>query len=222
MYKNLEEHNRLVNKYLKIFFVVALYWQRTSFKCMLCCGAIVVGFWLGVDQESLTEVFSWRGTVYGVLSSLALAMYSIQTKKSLSYVNQEVWLLSYYNNLYSTILFLPLIILNGELETIITYPHMWAAWFWAAMTLSGICGFAIGFVTALEIQVTSALTHNISGTAKACAQTVIATQYYRDVRSALWWTSNIVVLLASAAYTRVKQLEMLRHHQQRNAAPQKA
>jgi len=26
MYKNLEEHNRLVNKYLKIFFVVALYW----------------------------------------------------------------------------------------------------------------------------------------------------------------------------------------------------
>lgn len=26
MYQNLEEHNRLVNKYLKIFFVVALYW----------------------------------------------------------------------------------------------------------------------------------------------------------------------------------------------------
>jgi len=168
-------------------------------------------------------------------------MFSIQTKKSLGYVNQEVWLLSYYNNLYSTLLFLPLIIINGELETIITYPNLWAPWFWAAMTLSGICGFAIGFVTALEIkvisqsihvlnayltrsifQVTSALTHNISGTAKACAQTVIATQYYHDVRSALWWTSNVVVLVASAAYTRVKQLEMLRQHQQRSTATQKA
>ncbi|EDW58978.1 GDP-fucose transporter 1 [Drosophila virilis] len=337
MYKNLEEHNRLVNKYLKIFFVVALYWctsiltvfvnkhllssetvnlgaplfmswyqcvistvicfvmsrlsrkypsvfsfpegdpldidtfrkllpltvlytlmigannlslayvtvafyyigrslttvfsvvltyvilrQRTSFKCLLCCATIVVGFWLGVDQESLTTAFSWRGTIFGVLSSLALAMYSIQTKKSLGYVNQEIWLLSYYNNLYSTLLFLPLIILNGELGTIWAYPHLWAAWFWAAMTLSGFCGFAIGFVTALEIKVTSPLTHNISGTAKACAQTVIATQYYNDVRSAIWWTSNIVVLVASAAYTRVKQLEMLQQHQQRSTATLKA
>ncbi|XP_034488962.1 GDP-fucose transporter 1 [Drosophila innubila] len=337
MYQNLEEHNRLVNKYLKIFFVVALYWctsiltvfvnkhllssdtvnlgaplfmswyqcvvstaicfcmsrlsrrypsvftfpegnpldidtfrkllplsvlytlmigannlslsfvtvafyyigrslttvfsvvltyvilrQRTSFKCLLCCAAIVVGFWLGVDQESLTIAFSWRGTIFGVLSSLALAMYSIQTKKALSYVNQEIWLLSYYNNLYSMLLFLPLIILNGELGTLLAYQHFWAPWFWAAMTLSGFCGFAIGFVTALEIKVTSPLTHNISGTAKACAQTVIATQYYNDVRSAIWWTSNIVVLLASAAYTRVKQLEMLQQHQQRNAATLKA
>ncbi|EDV92718.1 GDP-fucose transporter 1 [Drosophila grimshawi] len=337
MYKNLEEHNRLVNKYLKIFFVVALYWctsiltvfvnkhllssetvnlgaplfmswfqcvvstvicllmsclsrkypsvftfpegnpldidtfrkllplsvlytlmigannlsltyvtvafyyigrslttvfsvvltyvilrQRTSFKCLLCCATIVVGFWLGVDQESLTLAFSWRGTIFGVLSSLALAMYSIQTKKSLSYVNQEIWLISYYNNLYSTLLFLPLIILNGELGTILAYQHLWAGWFWAAMTLSGFCGFAIGFVTALEIKVTSPLTHNISGTAKACAQTVIATQYYNDVRSSIWWISNIVVLLASAAYTRVKQLEMLQQHQQRNAATLKA
>ncbi|ALC46209.1 Gfr [Drosophila busckii] len=196
--------------------------QRTSFKSMLCCAVIVVGFWLGVDQESLTTAFSWRGTIFGVLSSLALAMYSIQTKKSLAHVNQEVWLLSYYNNLYSIVLFLPLILLNGELKTVINYQHLGAMWFWAALTLSGFCGFAIGFVTALQIKVTSPLTHNISGTAKACAQTVIATQYYNDVRSSIWWTSNVVVLLASAAYTRVKQLEMLQHHQQRNAATQKA
>jgi len=145
-----------------VFSVVLTYVilrQRTSFKCLLCCAAIVIGFWLGVDQESLTEVFSWRGTIFGVLSSLALAMFSIQTKKSLGYVNQEVWLLSYYNNLYSTLLFLPLIIINGELETIITYPNLWAPWFWAAMTLSGICGFAIGFVTALEIKVISQSIH---------------------------------------------------------------
>lgn len=139
-----------------VFSVVLTYVilrQRTSFKCLLCCGAIVIGFWLGVDQESLTKDFSWRGTIFGVLSSLALAMYSIQTKKALVHVNQEIWLLSYYNNLYSTILFLPLILLNGELGTVIAYPYLWAGWFWAAMTLSGFCGFAIGFVTALEIKV---------------------------------------------------------------------
>lgn len=143
-----------------VFSVVLTYVilrQRTSFKCLLCCGAIVIGFWLGVDQESLTKDFSWRGTIFGVLSSLALAMYSIQTKKALVHVNQEIWLLSYYNNLYSTILFLPLIVLNGELSTVIAYPYLWAGWFWAAMTLSGFCGFAIGFVTALEIKVCDSL-----------------------------------------------------------------
>jgi len=66
----------------------------------------------------------------------------------------------------------------------------------------------IAYLARSIFQVTSALTHNISGTAKACAQTVIATQYYHDVRSALWWTSNVVVLVASAAYTRVKQLKI--------------
>ena len=35
-------------------------------------------------------------------------------------------------------------------------------------------GFAIGYVTALQIQVTSPLGHNISGTAKAAAQTILA------------------------------------------------
>ena len=57
-----------------------------------------------------------------------------------------------------------------------------------------------------SFQVTSPLTHNISGTAKAAAQTVIATQWYAEVKSFEWWLSNAVVLFGSAAYARVKQL----------------
>ena len=41
--------------------------------------------------------------------------------------------------------------------------------------------FAIGYVTGLQIKVTSPLTHNISGTAKAAAQTVLATQWFQEV-----------------------------------------
>ena len=55
---------------------------------------------------------------------------------------------------------------------------------------------------------TSPLTHNISGTAKAAAQTVMATQWYGEVKTAGWWMSNLVVLFGSGAYARVKQLEM--------------
>ena len=50
------------------------------------------------------------------------------------------------------------------------------------------------------------MTHNISGTAKAAAQTVIATQWNAEVKSFEWWISNAVVLIGSSAYARVKQL----------------
>lgn len=186
--------------------------QKTSFKSILCCGAIVFGFFLGVDQESLTDAFSWQGTVYGVAASLSVSMFSIYTKKALPHVNQEIWLLSYYNNFYSSILFLPLIIMNGELNAIITYTNLFSGWFITVMIVGGIFGFAIGYVTALQIKVTSPLTHNISGTAKACTQTIIATQWFNETKSLLWWTSNAIVLMGSASYARVKQVEMEQQH----------
>ena len=39
-------------------------------------------------------------------------------------------------------------------------------------------------MTGLQIKVTSPLTHNISGTAKAAAQTVLATQWFNEVSNA--------------------------------------
>ncbi|XP_062556482.1 GDP-fucose transporter 1 [Armigeres subalbatus] len=200
-----------------VFNVVLTYLllaQKTSGKAVLCCLLIVVGFWIGVDQESLTESFSLIGTIFGVLGSLSLSLYSIYTKRTLQFVNQEVWLLSYYNNVYSAIIFIPLMLINGELQVVMDYEHLAEPWFWGVMTIGGICGFAIGYVTALQIKVTSPLTHNISGTAKACAQTVLATTWFSEVKSILWWTSNIVVLVGSALYTRVKQLEMDQRHRE--------
>lgn len=186
--------------------------ERQSFQCIICCFVIIGGFFLGVDQESLTETFSLIGTIFGIIGSLALSMYSIYTKKTLPFVNGEVWLLSYYNNIYSIFLFLPLIIMTGEMSTVMNYEHIDQLWFWITMVVGGICGFLIGFVTTLQIKVTSPLTHNISGTAKACAQTVIATSWFNEVKSFLWWLSNIVVLLGSFAYARVKQVEMAKKH----------
>ena len=59
-------------------------------------------------------------------------------------------------------------------------------------------------MTGLQVKVTSALTHNISGTAKACAQTIIAVAYFQETKTWLWWFSNAVVLISSAAYTQVR------------------
>ncbi|XP_068627647.1 GDP-fucose transporter 1 [Battus philenor] len=199
---------RSLTTVFNVLFSWLLLRQTTSIRCVLCCAAIIFGFYLGVDQESLLGSFSLVGTMYGVIGSLMLSLYSIFTKKVLPSVNQEVWLLSYYNNAYSIILFLPLILINGELGVLLDYKNFHSKYFWMQMLIGGVCGFAIGFVTSLQIKVTSPLTHNISGTAKACAQTVLATQWYSETKNALWWTSNLIVLGSSAMYARFKQIEM--------------
>lgn len=167
---------------------------------------------------SFAASFSLIGTIFGILGSLSLSLYSIYTKKTLPFVNGEVLLLNYYVNVYATILFIPLIFLNGEFERVFVYKNLFTAWFWAALLVGGICGFSIGFVTALQIKVTSPLTHNISGTAKACAQTVIATFWNDEHKTALWWLSNGIVLLGSSLYARVKQLEMDKQHREQHMA----
>ena len=58
------------------------------------------------------------------------------------------------------------------------------------------------------MKVTSPLTHSVSGTAKAAAQTVLATQLASESHSMMWWLSNALVLIGSMGYTRSKQLEM--------------
>jgi GDP-fucose transporter C1 len=146
------------------------------------------------------------------LGSLLVSIFSIYTKKTLPYVNHEVWLLSYYNNVYSVFLFIPLIFFAGEFDVILNYQYLDQPWFWGVMTIGGVFGFAIGFLTSLQIKVTSALTSNISGTAKACAQTLLATSWYSETKSFLWWTSNFIVLIGSFLYAKVKQVEMAAKH----------
>ncbi|KAM3179493.1 hypothetical protein ACTXT7_000508 [Hymenolepis weldensis] len=76
--------------------------------------------------------------------------------------------------------------------------------FWSMMLLSGVFGFAISYVTTWQIQVTSPLTHNISGTAKAAVQTIIATLISMHLKSFLWWLGNGMVVCGSMAYAYVR------------------
>uniref|UniRef100_A0A1A8HDW1 Solute carrier family 35, member C1 n=1 Tax=Nothobranchius korthausae TaxID=1143690 RepID=A0A1A8HDW1_9TELE len=182
--------------------------QTTSLQALTCCGIILGGFWLGIDQEGLAGSLSWTGVFFGVLASACVSLNAIYTKKVMPAVDGSIWKLSYYNNINACILFLPLIFMFGEAGKIANFTHLTDLGFWGMMTLGGVFGFAIGYVTGLQIKFTSPLTHNVSGTAKACAQTVIAVVYNSSSKSLLWWTSNMMVLGGSSAYTWVKSREM--------------
>ena len=160
--------------------------------------------------DLLAGSLSYLGVFFGVSASLCVALYAIFTKKTLPSVDNNVWRLTLYNNVNGAIIFLPLIVIFGEVPTIIHFEALTSVKFWGFMFAAGVAGFAIGYVTGLQIQFTSPLTHNISGTAKACAQTVMGSIWYHEPRSGMWWFSNMVVLFGSFMYTMVKRWEMVK------------
>ncbi len=152
------------------------------------------------------------GVTFGVLASFFVALNSIYTKKSLNAVDDNIWKLTLYNNFNACFIFLPLIFFFGEHEVVIEFEFLTSVYFWSAMFLAGFLGFSMGYVTGLQIQVTSPLTHNVSGTAKAYVQTLIGVFIYNEVKTMLWWLSNLLVLIGAALYTHVRSNEMKEKH----------
>ena len=164
--------NSLVLRSLTTVFNVLLTYfvlgQRTSLAAILCCATIVAGFYLGVDQvtniscdntrlefvfktlipvillqEDQAGSFSLSGTVYGVLASLFVSLFSIFTKKVklccicsllltltssvvqvMPAVDGNIWSLTFYNNVNACALFIPLMILFGEIPVIVGFQNL--------------------------------------------------------------------------------------------------
>ncbi|KAG7153611.1 GDP-fucose transporter 1-like isoform X2 [Homarus americanus] len=203
---------RSLTTVFNVTFTYLILGQVTSMSAILCCAVIIGGFWLGVDQENVAGSLSLLGVSFGFLSAAFVSLNAIYTKRVLPTLDGSIWVLCYYNNVMASVLFLPLIVFNGELYAAYLMVTEGSLHFWGLMVVGGFCGFAMGYVAGLQIQVTSPLTHNISGTAKACAQTVLATWWYAESKAVLWWLSNWVVLGGSLAYTYIKQLEMRATH----------
>jgi len=194
-----------------VFNVILTYFflnERTSQRALGACSLIVLGFFLGVDQEDSGGSLNWWGVFFGISASICVALNSIFVKKFLPIVDRNEWKLTLYNNFNASFIFLVVIILSGETTEVLNFEQLYNSRFWFMMTLGGLFGVAIAIVTTLQIKFTSPLTHNVSGTAKACAQTALATNYYGEVKSGAWWLSNFMVLGGSLLYTYVKRSEM--------------
>lgn len=192
-----------------VFNVVLTYFmlgQTTSGRTIGCLAIVVAGFFVGSESE---VNFSWVGTIFGVTSSIFVSLNSIQTKKAMAMVDGNEWALSGYNNMNALLMFLPIILLTNERDIIIENAQLLASsYYWFLMTIGGVFGFLIGIVTIMQIKVTSPLTHNISGTAKACVQTVLALFIWRNPTNFANMLGVGMVLAGSLLYSYVKGREM--------------
>ena len=171
-----------VARSLTIVFNVALsqviLGSPTSLRTLLCLLIVICGFFMGAKGE---VNFTMIGTTFGICSSLFVSLNSIFTKKVLPAVDNDHWKLTFYNNVNACVLFMPLIA-YFEAHTIFSAmtKEMLSPLFWGAMIVAGIFGFSIGIVTVMQIKATSPLSHNISGTAKAAVQSIMALYIWKN------------------------------------------
>jgi GDP-fucose transporter C1 len=176
----------------------------TSFKTVLCLGVVIVGFLMGSHGELN---FSLIGTISGVLSSLFVSLNSIFTKRVLPAVDDNHWKLTFYNNVNASVLFVPLVLIFEYDVLAAATQQLSSQEFWAAMTVAGFFGFSIGIVTVLQIKATSPLSHNISGTAKAAVQSLMAFYIWGNEPTVMGVLGIFTTLGGSLLYTFVKMNE---------------
>ena len=75
-----------------------------------------MGFFVGVFLDG-TEVSS-VGIAFGVLSSTITAIHSVVIKRSLDVVKGSALHLSWYTNLYSAVVLIPVVVIAGEVPAI--------------------------------------------------------------------------------------------------------
>lgn len=188
-----------------VIFDFVILGQRTSFPAILCCLLVVSGFLVGNQQEIR---WSFHGVLFGVAASFFVAMNAIYVKKKFPLVDNNPWKLTLYNNINASFLFIPLIFGFHEPSIIMASPNIVEPRFWTLMVTGGVFGICISFAVAAQIKYTSPLTHNVSATAKAAAQTVLGLIVYKNPIT-VWGAASVgVILLGSMFYTLVRRSEM--------------
>lgn len=177
--------------------------DRVSQQCLIAIAVITFGYVIGAVGGIRDKKTSDRGLadtiigiVYGLLSSGFVALYGIYVKKILPVVNKDTWyvaqccsnknrILLIYNTLLATIVLVPIIVISGELQAVVKHTFLTKIDFWAVMCVSAFCGYMINIAYFLQIKYTSPLTNTISGTAKACVQTLMGWAMFGEILSLL-------------------------------------
>ena len=179
--------------------------QTTSLRACLACAGIVIGFILGVGGD--VGHMSFKGAVYGVFSSIFVALYSITVKRALDLLENNQYLVIEYNTPISIILLIPFVWWNKEFSV---FKEGRSLTFWLLQTFTGIVGFVINIAIFLDIKYTTPLTHNIAGTVKACLQTVLSFILFNSEETINWMKGIGIscVILFSMIYSMVRRNEM--------------
>jgi len=195
---------------------------RPSYTILLSCSIVTFGFFVGVFLEAIP--MSLAGVSFGVASSVISAMLSIVIKKSLVIVKGSALDLSWYTNLFSAVILVPLMLVMGELPEVtkLLFPpaegptagsEQLRTFLWGSF-VTGVLGFFMTLANMLSIKVTSPITHVISSAVRSVTGAVLGVLIFGDVLTTARTSSIAIILGGSMYYT------WLKHVESRQASPE--
>jgi solute carrier family 35 (GDP-fucose transporter), member C1 len=165
-----------------IIFSYLILSDSTSMQCIAACGVVILGYVLGNVGEVQVIEFDATfviGVIFGLLASAFVALNSIYVKKYMKILDGNEWLLSLYNNILSLIVLAPFA-LYFEYSDVVKVDFLFDPTFIFNMTVTALLGWMINIAVYLQIKYTGPLTNSISGTAKACTQTLLAIVFLNE------------------------------------------
>jgi solute carrier family 35 (GDP-fucose transporter), member C1 len=192
---------RCLSLVFNVIFTYIFLGKSTGWTTCATLVVVIAGFILGINGEINFSLF---GTAAGVISSVFVSLNSIYTAKILPVVDNDKALLLYYNNFNAALLFMPLIVLFESHILLESIEELTSPLFWLCMTATGVMGFLIGLVIVMQVKATSPLTHNISGTAKAAVQSLLAFYIWGNEATMKGILGLFLVLFGTALYSWVQ------------------
>ena len=190
---------------------------RPSLRILVACTIVTLGFFVGVFLDGAKA--STLGIFFGVTSSAITAIHSVVIKQSLAVVDGSALLLSWYTNLLSAIVLLPLCFIAGEGPSISALlfgaadvvavdgkMSTFSTFMWGSL-ITGTVGFLMSIASLLSIKVTSPITHMVSSAVRGVAASLLGMWLFKDVLSSGRVSSITIILLGSIYYTWVKHQE---------------
>jgi len=168
--------------------VSCLHTRKTpTAKVIIAAVLVTFGFILGITPSSnlpAKSVPSALSLVYGILSSLFIAIHAVLIKSSLPYCNDSTIQLAWWTNAGSAVMLFPFVVFDGELFEIWkkisshTHDDFSALIFLWGSLMTGCFGFLLCIAGLLSIKVTSPITHMFSSVrallcACVCGLTVV-------------------------------------------------
>ncbi|RDX51065.1 hypothetical protein OH76DRAFT_1401836 [Lentinus brumalis] len=185
-----------------------------SLRVIFAAAIVSFGFFVGVSPDSAAR--SWReapsqmSIIYGVLSSLFIAIHAVLIKYSLPFAQNSTIQLAYWQNLGSAIMLAPFILFQGELAKLAELYHNpnWNAevFVWGSL-ITGVFGFLLCVAGLLSIKVTSPVTHMFSSAARSAIQTLLGAWLFNDLLTRNRVGSILIIAAGTMFYTWVKSVE---------------
>ncbi|CAE6392934.1 unnamed protein product [Rhizoctonia solani] len=208
---------------LPLTIAVAAIHGRKAPSLLVLVSAVLVtaGFLIGTTHSAtITTAASRTGLLYGVLSALAIAVHAVLIGAALPKVHGSALELAYWSNAGTAVLLVPVMLLDGEAQTLWTVSQAWAGtsaqqpsmsvnWnvFLVGSFVTGVFGFLLCVASLISIKVTSPVTHMFTSAVRSVLQTVLGVLIFKDIITTNRLASIGVILFGSCIYTWIKSKE---------------